>query len=653
MTKLNLGFDISFEDLYSHEGLKKLDKAYLSFLKRLDSNLLEKLLFLREENLEKKDYSNFIIEYSAVLEKFLIELFPIQKSIKAFSKHKDNFEKLYKCKKLFVQRKVLLRFKATDLDGFDVQIAYDKIFELLSNDFSELAFAIKVIELLSEDKYNDLELFSKYTAWVCLTEDGRKRHKDWIIFQNPRKFVDEHQLDLEETFSEGIKVLHEKTANFIDRDGFSLTSERYGIKETLDQANYCIHCHKTDKDSCSKGMTEKRSDGEFQIKRNIYGDELSGCPLNEKISEMHLLKTNGFHLASLATAIIDNPMLAATGYRICNECMKSCIYQKQDPVNIPKAETGVLRDILNLPWGFEIYRLLTQWNPLKLKDYITKPDSGKKILVVGMGPAGFTLAHYLLTEGHTVVAIDGLKIEPVDSKISGIECDGKRVAFAPIRDIEEITDDLDDRISYGFGGVAEYGITVRWDKNFLKIIRLILERNKNFRMYGGIRFGSNVNYNIAHNLGFDHIALSLGAGRPNLLNIPNALALGVRTASDFLMGLQLTGAAKKSSIANLQLRLPVVVVGGGLTAVDTATEAIAYYIREVEKFYDRYIKLCQIIGKKEVELSWNAYDYEIASEFIAHAKLIIEERNLANSEQRNPNFIKIVRDLGGVKNYVS
>ena len=28
----------------------------------------------------------------------------------------------------------------------------------------------------------------------------------------------------------------------------------------------------------------------------------------------------------------------------------------------------------------------------------------------------------------------------------------------------------------GFGGVAEYGITVRWDKNFLKIIRLLLER---------------------------------------------------------------------------------------------------------------------------------------------------------------------------------
>ena len=34
-----------------------------------------------------------------------------------------------------------------------------------------------------------------------------------------------------------------------------------------------------------------------------------------------------------------------------------------------------------------------------------------------------------------------------------------------------------------------YGITVRWNKNFLKIIRLLLERREEFRMFGGVRFG--------------------------------------------------------------------------------------------------------------------------------------------------------------------
>ena len=41
----------------------------------------------------------------------------------------------------------------------------------------------------------------------------------------------------------------------------------------------------------------------------------------------------------------------------------------------------------------------------------------------------------------------------------------------------------------GFGGVAEYGITVRWNKNFLKVIRLLIERRREFSMYGGVRFG--------------------------------------------------------------------------------------------------------------------------------------------------------------------
>ena len=64
---------------------------------------------------------------------------------------------------------------------------------------------------------------------------------------------------------------------------------------------------------------------------------------------------------------VDNPLAAATGHRICNDCMKSCIYQKQEPVNIPQAETRTLKDVLELPWGFEIYSLLTRWNPLDLR----------------------------------------------------------------------------------------------------------------------------------------------------------------------------------------------------------------------------------------------------------------------------------------------
>nr|MCU0897539.1 FAD-dependent oxidoreductase [Burkholderiales bacterium] len=348
-----------------------------------------------------------------------------------------------------------------------------------------------------------------------------------------------------------------------------------------------------------------------------------------------------------AVITLDNPMAAGTGHRICNDCMKSCIYQKQEPVNIPQAETRTLKDVLALPWGFEIYSLLTRWNPLGLRQPLPKPASGYRVLVSGMGPAGFTLAHYLLNDGHAVVGIDGLKIEPLPESLSGISLDGKRVPFAPVRDVAAIYESLDDRVMAGFGGVAEYGITVRWDKNFLKVIRLLLERRESFTLYGGVRFGSTLTLDDAWDLGFDHVALAMGAGKPTTLDIPNGLARGVRTASDFLMALQLTGAAKASSIANMQLRLPVVVIGGGLTAIDTATESLAYYVVQVEKFLARYETLVAAIGEAAARKGWDDEEALIADEFIAHARAIRAERGKAKSAGREPAILPLLQGWGG------
>jgi NADPH-dependent glutamate synthase beta subunit-like oxidoreductase/NAD(P)H-flavin reductase len=300
--------------------------------------------------------------------------------------------------------------------------------------------------------------------------------------------------------------------------------------------------------------------------------------------------------------------------------MKACIYQKQDPVDIPQAETRTLKDVLELPWGFEIYALLTRWNPLDLRRPYPQAPSGRRVLVVGLGPAGFSIAHHLMNDGHTVVGIDGLKIEPLEASLSGVDPLGKRVPFRAVRDVSELYEALDARVMAGFGGVAEYGITVRWDKNFLKVIRLLLERRAQFAMFGGVRFGGTLNIDEAFASGFDHVALCAGAGRPTVLEaIPNGFARGVRAASDFLMALQLTGAAKRESIANLQIRLPIVVIGGGLTAIDTATESLAYYAVQVEKFLAR----CEALGEKP---GWNAEERVIAEEFIAHAKALRKAR---------------------------
>jgi NADPH-dependent glutamate synthase beta subunit-like oxidoreductase/NAD(P)H-flavin reductase len=328
--------------------------------------------------------------------------------------------------------------------------------------------------------------------------------------------------------------------------------------------------------------------------------------------------------------------------------MKACIYQRQDPVDIPQIETRTLKDVLGLPWGFEIYSLLTRWNPLNIRRPLPRPATGYKVLVVGLGPAGFTLSHHLLNDGHFVAAIDGLKIEPLSPEISGVTLDGSRRSFEPIRDIASLVERLDDRVMAGFGGVAEYGITVRWDKNFLKIVRLLLERRASFSMYGGVRFGGTITIDSAFELGFDHVALCAGAGRPTVIPMKNGLAPGVRQASDFLMALQLTGAAKTDSIANLTVRLPVVVIGGGLTAIDTATESLAYYPLQVEKFLLRYETLVTERGEEAVRAQWTPAEREVAAEFIDHARAIRAERVAAQIQRRAPRLASLIDSWGGV-----
>jgi NAD(P)H-flavin reductase len=125
-----------------------------------------------------------------------------------------------------------------------------------------------------------------------------------------------------------------------------------------------------------------------------------------------------------------------------------------------------------------------------------------------------------------------------------------------------------------------------------------------------------------------------------VLDIPNGLARGVRAASDFLMALQLTGAAKHDSIANMQLRLPVVVIGGGLTAIDTATESLAYYGVQVGKFLERYETLAHEIGEDAVRASWDDQEREIAEEYLAHARAL----RAAPPEKH----IELLRHWGGV-----
>ena len=258
-----------------------------------------------------------------------------------------------------------------------------------------------------------LALYDRIERWsfaACHDAGINATVANWVSFKEARKTDFQHLVHAEQLQRDGYQVLSGPMARRRRRDGFALTDPRHDERHVLYEIDHCIYCHDRDTDSCSKGMRNRR-DGSYKV--NPLGVMITGCPLEEKISEMHVLKRQGDNIGALALIMIDNPMCPGTGHRICNDCMKGCIYQKTEPVNIPQIETNVLTEVLFMPWGFEIYGLFTRWNPLNVKRPVALPYNGKNVLIAGLGPAGYTLAHYLLNEGFGVVGIDGLKIEPL------------------------------------------------------------------------------------------------------------------------------------------------------------------------------------------------------------------------------------------------
>lgn len=587
---------IAFEDLNSLKGIQYIDNKFIEFLKSDNELLFKHFLSFRSspELIDAAEYSNLLIKIAPILDDFLANLFDIEQENSVLRQQHKNFDIIYECKRKFVQR-VIKKFTNADINKLNFHEIVIQIKELIGEITQEhLAKNILFWQTDEASYTNELEIASKYAAYMVYNNSTLE------LFDIPRPIEPENYIRTP-------KIKQLKTQQYL---GFDYRDKEKLLDKGIAHAKYCIYCHIQRKDSCSKGID--------------FNQNKRGCPLKQKISEMNKVKSVGFNLAALAIIVIDNPLVAATGHRICNDCMKACIYQKQDPVNIPLIESNILEQVLSLPWGVEIYLLLTKWNPLNFFTSMLKNDSGYNILVTGLGPAGFALAYYLLNEGHHVIAIDGLKISPLHFDID-----------KPIKYWKDIVMPLSEKIPNGFGGVSEYGITNRWDKNNLTLIRLILERRDNFKMYGGIRLGSNITVDQAFGMGFDHLALCLGAGKPKFIKSKSYFASGIKSAADFLMSLQQGGAYLADSNSNLLIRLPAVVIGGGLTAIDSAVELLHYYPILVKKFLSSYE------SNKILRKDWNDEDKKIAEEFIAHAKLFCQAKDSKSK-------LQILNDLGGV-----
>ncbi len=671
----------SFSDLYEPRRLRDLHEAFWKFAAAHSPELIGRFASVKSESLPKPDASDVLIEVADLLGQFVARLFDIEAEVQKLSDDTRELEKIFQLKQDFLRTRVFKNFDRPACGADVFQVLDAEVGRLVAavpdRVDPEIRFAETVLTLLACEKSTgekkgpdaatpeQLDRASRICAhrpepslaekvqhalldlgeWcveVNADPERRKKVHGWVSFTRPNKLDFQHLVQIEKPVPELPETLIGPEHHRRLRDGFRLTDPRMNRKEYLREIDYCIICHPREKDSCSHGFRDAKSGGGYQ--KNPLGIPLTGCPLEERISEMHALRKRGQTIAALAMVMLDNPMCPGTGHRICNDCMKGCIFQKQDPVNIPQAETGVVSDVLELPYGFEIYSLLTRFNPLNYSRPYALPYHGTDVLVVGLGPAGYTLAHYLANDGFGVIGIDGLKLEPVDDDLTGF---GKPFP-KPIRDFSVLKAALDERILMGFGGVSEYGITVRWDKTFLTVMYLTLLRRRNVRFYGGVRFGGTLTLEDAWELGFRHVALATGAGKPTVISMKNNLIRGIRKASDFLMALQLTGAFKRSSLANLQVRLPAVVIGGGLTAIDTATELLAYYPVQVEKALEQFERLQAEHGEAQVWKMCDPEESEILRTFLEHGRAVRAERARAASENRRPDFVSLCQSWGGV-----
>ncbi len=649
----------TFADLHRPARLRDLHAHFVAEVQASEPGLWAQWEQYRDvpEALGAVARGNLVVAMAPHLSRFVTRLFGVGSEADALVAASRAYDALFRFKIDFVRRRALPLLKggahvvATAADHAYVEAAFVR----MGSD-GEMALAQLGCALLDREEALRADGTEADKAAVALEIEALKRwcaahvhapaYRGWVVFRFPENLDYDHLVQIERPVAALPEQILGPDEKLRRRQGFELTDSRYTTREVLSEIHYCVLCHERDKDTCSKGIRDK----EGKVTANPLGIPMPGCPLDEKISEMHTVRKRGDAIGALAIVVVDNPMCPGTGHRICNDCMKACIYQKQEPVNIPQIETGVLTDVLNLPWGVEIYGLLTRWNPLNAQRPYALPYNGRNVLVVGLGPAGYTLSHYLLNEGFGVVAIDGLKIEPLPEDIVGTPAREGQPAVPPrpIKNWSEIYRPLDERVLEGFGGVSEYGITVRWDKNFLTLIHLTLARRDKLKIYGGVRFGGALPIEEAWTAGIDHVAIAAGAGRPTIIDIKNNLIRGIRKASDFLMALQLTGAFKRDALSNLQARLPAVVIGGGLTGVDTATELMAYYPIQVEKTLDRYEALVRDLGEPRVRGLMDAEEQGILDEFLQHGQAVRDERARAVLAGEAPNFIDMIRSWGGV-----
>ncbi len=274
---MQLNFNISFPDLYIRNGLIKLDETFLNYAKSYDESLFCSLIKARENasvssqchsissqycsmssqcltlgsrkqqmSTTQATDSQLIIDLSYLLDEFIAKLFNIEKETEELKKKHNDFAVIYQCKRLFIQRYALKKY--TDIANIDIDCVTSRLSHFLTLPTTEKNFAEQVMCWFEDKEHHkeEIELAAQYAAW-------RVKNKQGILFSTHKKIDYENLVSFSKKEVDEIEVLYSNEVK--RRYGFDLTSERVGLDKALDNAHYCIFCHKQNKDSCSKAVS--------------------------------------------------------------------------------------------------------------------------------------------------------------------------------------------------------------------------------------------------------------------------------------------------------------------------------------------------------------------------------------------------------------
>ena len=113
---MNLGFGLRFEDLYTRDGLIRVDGAFLGFLDPSIRNLLAKA---RSDPPSARTESELLVALAPHVEDFLARLFGIETEAHALAARHDALAPLWAVKRTFVQRRALHKVAPESLKTFD------------------------------------------------------------------------------------------------------------------------------------------------------------------------------------------------------------------------------------------------------------------------------------------------------------------------------------------------------------------------------------------------------------------------------------------------------------------------------------------------------------------------------------------------------